>query len=331
MKISIRERLKPFSHTPGAGCLIPGTCWEIEAFPALVRLGKKYEIALHVTGPVKDFTLEQDLEKNYVSVFGKAQEGFYRLQFQGKEGGIEVTAVKAPKLFLVNGSPLLANEKLFFADEEVDFFLPKICERLSLGVSKAQDWDLVLRRFDLKEILPVLYCLGQKLPYLKPQPLCGTGKLLEEGNLESFCRAAFSKLLVPRFIDDQHQGLALPGIAAGNPCFLLQEAASRIRSLFFCQENSRISLLPACSFDAGRMTKIQANGIGEIDIEWASRTLRRAVLRASFTGEAILDLPKGLRSFRVRTSPSQRGDRHQGGTPLMMESGKTYFFDRFHK
>jgi len=331
MKISIRERLKPFSHTPGAGCLIPGTCWEIEAFPALVRLGKKYEIALHVTGPVKDFTLEQDLEKNYVSVFGKAQEGFYRLQFQGKEGGIEVMVVKAPKLFLVNGSPLRANEKLFFADEEVDFFLPKICERLSLGVSKAQDWDLVLRRFDLKEILPVLYCLGQKLPLIKPQPLCGTGKLLEEGHLESFCRAAFSKILVPRFIDDQHQGLSLPGIAAGNPCFLLQEAASRIRSLFFCQENDRISLLPSSSFDAGRMTKIQANGMGEIDIEWASRTLRRAILRASFTGEAILDLPKGLRSFRVRTSPSQRGDRHQGGKPLMMESGKTYFFDRFHK
>lgn len=330
MKISIKERLKPFSHNPGAACLIPGTCWEIEAFPALIRLGKKYEITLHLTGPVKDFTLEQDLEKNCVFVFGKAKEGFYRLRFQGNAGRVEMTAVNAPLGLLANGKPLRPRETIVF-DDEIDFFLPKSWERLSLGQSKAQEWDLVLRRFDLQEILPVLFGLGQKLPFIEPQPFNGMRKLLEEGNFESFCRAAFSKILVPRLIDDQHQGLVLPEIATGNPCFLLQEAVRRIRDLFFKQEDLRISLFPSCSFDAGRMTCIQANKVGEFDLEWASRTLRRAILRASLSCEIMLELPKGLHSFRVRTALSQRGSRQKEGDPLLIEAGKTYFFDRFHK
>lgn len=330
MKITIAERLKPFSHTPGAACLIPGTTWEIEAFPALIRLGKKYEIFLHLQGPVKDFTLEQDLEKNFVSLFGKAKEGFYRLRCEGKAGGVEVTILNAPTGFLVNGKSLRAQERLFFADD-IEFFLPKNWERLSLGVSKAQDWDLVLRRFDLREILPVLYGLSQKIPYLQPEPLTGTGRLLADGNLEAFCRAAFSKILIPRLSDDQHQGLApSDSPSSGNPCNLLQEAYRRIRNLFFVQEGNVLKLLPACDFPAGRMTQIQVSGIGEIDLEWASRTLRRAILRAAVSGEVAI-APKGLHSFRVRTTSSQRGTRHPAGDPLQVESGKTYFLDRFHR
>ena len=63
MKIAIAERLKPFSHTPGVACLIPGTCWKVEAFPTLLRIGEKYDLPLPITGPVADFTLELDLEK----------------------------------------------------------------------------------------------------------------------------------------------------------------------------------------------------------------------------------------------------------------------------
>jgi hypothetical protein len=252
------------------------------------------------------------------------------LKFQGKVGGIEMAALNAPVGFLANGAPLRSQERLFFADE-IDFFLPANWERLFLGVSKALDWDLVLRRFDLREFLPLLFGLGQKLPLIKPQPLQGTGKLLEEGNFDSFCRAAFSKILVPRLVDEQHQGLVLPETASGDPCFLLQEAARRIRALFFVQAESRISLLPANTFPAGRMTGIFASGVGELDLEWASRTLRRAILRASTAGNVTILLPKGLRSFRVRTTLSQKGQRVDSGEPISLEGGKTYFFDRFHK
>ncbi len=313
---------------PGAACLIPGTCFEIEAFPTLIRLGKKYELNLHITGPVKDFTLELDLEKNCVFVFGKAKEGFYRLKIEGSQNGIEVDVVNAPKGFLINANPFKARERLFFS-EELDFFLPSVWERLSLGRQKAQDWDLVWRRFDLREILPVIFGLGQKIPFIEAHPLKGTGRLLKEGNFASFCKAAFSKILIPRFLDEEYQGLSPIETVEGNPCFLLQEAASRLRSLFFFQEGTSLFLLPSSQFVSGRMTRIQVADVGELDLEWASRLLRRCVLRATFSRSIVFHLPTPLRSFRVRMSPSQKGFRHEAKNPLAIEAGKTYLIDRF--
>src|SRR5690606_10876159 len=102
-----------------------------EAFPTLVRLGKKYDLHLHITGPVKGFTLEMDLERNCVIIFGKAQEGFYRLKIEASQNGIEVKAINVPKVFLINGKAIKAGDCLFF-QEEIEFFLPRLWERLSL-------------------------------------------------------------------------------------------------------------------------------------------------------------------------------------------------------
>jgi hypothetical protein len=330
VRISVSQRLKPFSHLPGASCLIPGTSWEIQAFPAFVRIGKKYDLHLHVQGPVKGFTLEQDLEKNCVWIFGRAQAGFYRLKIQAHVQGIEVKVANAPKEFSINGDSLRPGEILFFSDA-VEFNVPTQWERLFLGASKAQEWDLVWKRFDLKEILPVLYGLGQKVPSVGTFALKGTGRLLERGDWEGFCRAGFSQILIPRIFDDQYQGLAPIEASDMPPCFLLQEAALRLRALFFRQEGNLLFLLPACSFDAGRMVRVSVASFGELDLEWASHTLRRAILRASHSGDLQFHLPKGLSSFRIRTSPSQKGKRHIAREPFSIEAGTTYFFDCFHK
>lgn len=321
MNISIANRLRPYSHIPGAQCAIPGTHFILEAFPTLLRLGN-IEIPLKFTGPVRDFTLQQDLEKNCALVFGKAKEGSFKIEIGAQSGGFEISFYEEKKFFPA---------KLFF-------FLPEQWERLSLGMHKAQDWDLVLRRFDLKEILPVLYGLGQKIPPLPSQPLTGTARLLafsEDRVLEGFealCRAAFHKILVPRLHDDQHQGLCSDEgpdeEAAGNPFFLLQEAARRIRSLFIREEDDRVRLLPNCPFDAGRMANVQVK-VGSLDLEWAKRLLRRAVLRPAASGEIALDLQKEIRSFRVKTGGREKGRKQSASEPLLLEAGKTYFLDRF--
>ena len=54
MTIKIAAKLRPFSHVPGAACVIPGTSAVIEAFPTLLRIDG-HEITLNLTGPVKDF------------------------------------------------------------------------------------------------------------------------------------------------------------------------------------------------------------------------------------------------------------------------------------
>lgn len=325
--IKIAERLRPFSHTPGAACIIPGTCLEIEAFPTLLKIDKR-EVQLKLTGPVKNFTLEQDLEKHCVWVYGRAKEGFFRLRVEASDAGCNVIVEKGSL------SPLHIPFETHMAKRQT-------VERLSLGNHKAQDWDLVQKRCDLKEFLPVLFCLGQNIPLIPPQTLSGTARLLElppdrkdlAPALQALFQAAFTKILVPRLIDDQYQGLVPDEPGSGNRFFLLQEGAKMIRSLFFKQNERRLSFLPnlPIPLDCGRMVGLKVAGIGDIDLEWSKKLLRRVVMHVSTSGEVILELQREIKNFRVRTSEKERGRTQKKGDPLLLEAGTTYILDRFQK
>ncbi len=345
MKISIAERLMPFSHTPGAACIIPGTAWEIEAFPTLLRIGRgKIELKLKLTGPIEDFTLQQDLEKNCVWIFGKAKEGYYRLRIEGSDSGFDLFAEKTPAEGLSyegTAHGTFQKKDHLHLPQEVVFVKKSIHERLSLGSHKDQNWDLVQKRSDLKEMLPILFCLGQKMPYIPPQPLKGTARLLEipkDRNLaavaiQTFLQAAFTKIFIPRLVDDQHQGLAPVESAEGNRFFLVQEGGKMVRNLFFQQNERRLKILPLLPtpLDSGRMIHLKANGIGEIDFEWSKKTLRRLIIRATTPGDIIFEMPPEIKSFRVRKSLNEKGKKQNSHDPLLVEEGKTYFLDRFQK
>ncbi|MBI5272460.1 MAG: hypothetical protein HY861_00570 [Chlamydiia bacterium] len=327
MKITIAERMKPFSHVPGAACLIPGTVCKVEAFPTLIRIAGDTELVLQLTGPVRGFTLEQDLEKNRVSVFGKAREGFYRLHIEARKEGIGVTADKVPHTGLViNGVPWRSKERQIILSQSVQ--LPAKEERLSLGMSRAQDWDLVWRRGDVKEILPILFILAQKIPASRAE-IPWASQLLEAGEWESFCLAAFSHMLVPRLHDPQHQGLIANHLLSDDPSVLFPLAFWHLRRLFFRQNGACLELLPASPFDAGRLVSLQISEIGTMDLEWASRCMRRACLRASHTGNIAIQLQEGLHSFRMRSNLSSKGHRYLSEEILPIEAGQVYFFDRF--
>lgn len=322
MKIKIAERLRPFSLTPGALCVIPGSCAILQAFPTLLKIDQ-YEWKMPLSGPVEGFTVQQDLEKNCVFIFGRAREGYFRLRIEASDGGFAIEVEKGP----------LKSHRI---DTETPFVEKFSFERLSLGNHKAQDWDLIGRRADLKEILPLLFCLGQKIPLISPQPLAGTARLLElpkerkylPSALEAFVKAAFKGMLVPRLVDDQHQGLVPDEPAEGNPFFLLQEGAKMIRSLFFKQNERRIALLPnlPIPFDAGRLIGLIAPGIGEFDLEWSKKSLRRVILRANTPGEVIFELPNEIKTFRVGKKKKFKRDE-----PLLVEPNQTYDLDRFEK
>lgn len=318
-KIAIDERLRPFSHTPGTACLIPGTCVAIQAFPMRLQINE-HTVPLDLIAPVKDFTLQQDLEKNCVFVFGKAKEGFFKLRITGNTSGIDIHVEKG-------------NLKGQHIEMEIPFFLASPVERLSLGSHKALNWD---KPKTLRELLPPLFSLSQKIPEIPPQPLRGTARLLElpkeKGDLaqglESFFKAAFTQILVPRLFDDQYQGLCPNEPAEGNPCFLIQEGGKMVRRLFFEQNQRRVKLLPQplAPLDAGRLIGIKAPGIGEFDIEWSKKSLRRVILRASATGDIIFELRQEIKSFRIN-----RKWKAKSSEPLLVKEGNTYYLDRFQK
>ena len=291
MHINIRERLRPYSHTPGATALLPGTLWVVRATPARLRIEDlsghvHYEMALEIAlGPKRGFTLQQDLEKQLLFIFGQAEKGFYRLQIRPLPEGIELK--RGDECWVV---PLAGPRGA------------KARERLSLGSNRAQDWDLVRRRWDLREILPQIFHLGQQTP----------GEIdSSEQPLETLCMELFPP--------------QTPSAA------LLCKGAKMVRNLFVQERDGVLLLLPSSPilFDSGRLVGVEWGNIGRVDFEWTKRQMRRLVLRVRSGGVQTLSFPKEVKEFRLRSDCQEQ--KCSNGQPLALAAGKTYLLDRFQK
>ena len=157
MKISIAARLSPFSHLPGTALLLPGTSIQLRAYPAMLifkdlALGegaKEVHHPLEVEGPLRPFTVEQDLEKAEVRLHGKGPQGYVLFKIEAQEKGVRITS-KGKEEWMVP----IKTKKMPLRTEE----------RLSLGMHRAQDWEMVMRRGDLREILPLFLRLAAWSP-----------------------------------------------------------------------------------------------------------------------------------------------------------------------
>lgn len=382
MQISIAGRLRPYSHTPGTHCVLPGSHLSLQVFPALIRLEElssessfpATEIRLGIKGPMKEFTVRQDLEAGFVLVWGSTPNGFIRYRVTAEKDGVAIKFEKTPK----EGLPISCSDSkvlsLFHNDEEKatplkekveekeTLFISsnpeersrekaaKPCkERLSLGSHKAQDWDMVMRRQDLREIFPVWLRLGQMSPSLeKKTSLKGTALLfkkcaelsterktefLHEAFLNIFS-TGFEGILSPRLEDKFHQGFSLPDVKEKDePFALLKEGARAIKNLFLKTEGNVIDVLPALpsQFFCGRYLNVDCNGIATLDLEWSKKRVRRISFVAEKDGEIQFKFHKHLKTFRMRKGRKDRGRVMQCGDVLSCIAGKQYLLDNFEK
>lgn len=339
MRITIAERLHPYSHLPGDLVLLPGSTLCLQVFPALIRLYDlshwppevKEELPLTVRGPVKDFTIVQDLERGELSISFHAQEGYCRYRCQARQNALSLKVEK--------GAPF-ASLPLQDWGEGI-----KAPERLSLGSHRAQDWTLMGRRQNLAELLPLWFCLGQITPAIPAETHIGTALLLEncrqaiqrrEGIVPAFLQlfqAGFKGMLVPRLEDEQHQGFGLPPVSHSqtSPLILLTEGAALIRSLFFQQQDRHLSLLPALppEFHCGRMVGLTCRPFGTLDLEWTKKQLRRLIFHAEESAQLIFSFPKDRKQFRLRERDDAKGSLFFCGQPFPIEKGKEYLLDNF--
>lgn len=308
MRIVISQRFRPFSHTPGTACPIPLTTWEAKIYPAKIFFrnlagGASQEIDLDIQGPVKGFTIVLDLERGRIEVFGRGKKGYFRYFISPKE------------------YPFLE-----------PFDLKPSKKRLSMGIHKKQDWDLVQRRSDMAEIFPFWLLLAQWIPSY-PLPNLGTGHLLKEGNLELAYRTAFQGLLSPRLKDENYLGI-IPDLEVPKdvtPLGILHEGSRQIERFFFLQEGDVWHFLPNLpkEFHAGRFVHLKSVEGDEIHIEWSKKELKKVIIKPIATRSVFLKLQKGLKSFRVRTNLREKGIR--ASKEVHLEGGKTFYLDRFMK
>ncbi len=323
MKITIADRLRPFSHLPGAACVIPWSSYKVQAFPALLifenlNTFEKHEYPLDWKGPVKEFTLELDLEKAVVWVYGKTLEGHRRICIEMQEGGIAID-----KKLVVSGTQLM----------------PHSLERLSLGISKKLDWELLSRRQEMAEIFPIWFRLGQMVPKSGTAKV-GTASLLQECEkldvtstyLKLFL-TGFEGILTPRLADTAHQGIVSEGKFSESPLILLTEGAKYIRALFFKERDQSWDFLPCLSpeFHAGRFLQLTTKAGDKIDFEWSKKLLQKVVIHSESDREILICLPKLLISCRLRTSLKEKGSRHSMEKPFILAPSQKLFLDRFEK
>ena len=297
--ITIKARLKPFSHLPGTPCMVPGTATCIRAFPTRLLFtdlitGKTWEEPLPWKGPVEEFTVEMDLDRGGAAIFGKTRGGFRR--------------------------HWIAGEKKRF-------------EKLSLGKHTLLDWELVRRKMSIEELAPILFALGQGVPLAEcTSPALAllhfTDKREIVPNLKNFFRVAFSGMLVPRLTDEEFQGIIAEGKTSGSPLALLRQGYGVLRSLFFEEANREIALLPLLppEFHAGRLTHLLTTQGDTFALEWSKKILKRVVIEPKVTRPVTLILQKSLSSFRVN-----RKERHAVKEPLQLTAGKKIALDRFEK
>lgn len=366
MQISSALRLRPYSHLPGTSLLLPGSSYQIQIFPCLIKIFDLQlssielidEYHLKIIGPVEQFTICNDLEKGTIRVWGKSLEGWmmYRIQASQDQKGVRLYVERGPKsrLYFEN---VLRKESvsdgeyidLLKSEQKFTPFQSPLCERLSLGINKAQDWELIKRRGILQEIFPFWHQLGQLVPKtfsLETQTPSGTLALLAnckksistkrpeefEKDWKNLILAGFHDLLIPQLDDLNFQGIAEPFIGKDtSPLVLLTEGSRLIRQLFLKEEGNQIAILPSLlpSFSSGRLLNVTLqNGI-IVDMEWTKKTIRRVNLFVREAQQFAFKFRSNVRSYRLRMNSKDKGKRIECSTPLFLEKETYYFFDNF--
>lgn len=372
MHIEIAERLKPFSHTPGTVFILPGTNYRVQVFPACFRIddlsgqtpAPLVQANMNIVGPLEQFTIEQDLEKCLVRIWGESKEGFlrYTLSAFGEGPGVKVVFEKTPSkgisilstgLWGMQGKASNeAGDVCLIVPEQTSkwmegYAIPLI-DRLSLGNHKSQNWDQMRGRLNFVEIFPIWHRLGQLVPEQPKNCSIGTLNLLSdcreainaskpENILPCFKKtflAGFEGGLSPRLIDtDFHGILKCEEIESQDvsPMLLLTEGSKLIRSLFVQVDSEAIHLLPACppEFHCGRLINTSCGNLGTVTIEWTKKSMRCMRFVAASTQKVMFAAHDGQRSCRLRTSLQDRGRIYELGKPLDVIEGREYLFDNF--
>ncbi len=259
----------------------------------------------------------------------KAENGFFRFLLAAEEGKLKLIPLKG-----------LLKSELLAAAENISS-PPK--ERLSLGINKQQDWQMVCRRGDPAEVLPFWLRLAAwtpEWPY-DPNEIRGTYSLLQKGEkgkqytlLKNAFEGCFEGMLTPR-LTDGHLGLISPEKLPEtlSPIPILHRGAALIRSLFFAFDDDEIELLPHLppEFHAGRFIQVTTPHGDTLSIEWSKKLLKKVQLKAGSTRTLSWKMQRSLHSYRLRIGRATRGERLSAHEPLEIENGREYHLDRFEK
>ena len=350
MKIEIKQRYRPFSHAFARQCLLPGTTYAFRFYPARFELWDWNEqkilktFDLSIRGPVRDFTVLQDLEKQCLIVWMHTLDGYIRYHLASVSLYLE-----CGEALKINGTLLKKGESFHLLNETTNTQRENtpshMWERLSLGCHKQSLWEAMQQRKDLVELLPYWFHLAQQYAteqVIEKGTLLAKAKDLLEAKdknqlselLSTLYTCLFNDMLLPLSKDQSFQGIELPlSHTKISPLLLLGQTYQVIKKQFLSFDNGELSLLPCLlpQFHCGRFTHLHCGSLGKICIEWSKKLLKKCVIQVENTQTCSLRLQRDLLRFRLREHPKSKGSSKKALEELTLEAGKTYYLDRFEK
>ncbi|GAB4233064.1 MAG: hypothetical protein Tsb0021_11900 [Chlamydiales bacterium] len=336
MRIRLNDRFRPFSHKPGISCLLPGTSFQFQFYPTKIYVHDLVDlngdciadISVKLKAPIEGFTVQQNLEKGIISVWGHAEGKYFCYHIFPHQDIWKIYLEKGENLFL------------FETAQQLTHSLNKPEERLSFGVHKAQCWDQIRSRCQMQEILPLWHRLA--LWYTQGDYSCsgGTVELLEKAvqeskenfltNMKHAFKASIAEILVPRLSDNDFQGYLFSSEPKGSPIGILLKGKEILKKCLISQDDQRLAILPSLPSElhCGKYINIPFDKY-VIDLEWSKKKLRRLVIRAQQTTTIHLHLPKRIKSLRLQRKGENTFQKKNYDESLAVIGGETYYLDRF--
>lgn len=362
----IASRYRPFSHQAGTTLLLPGSSVVVTAYPTCLAIGvhqQVYTLRWALSGIIQQFTAEQDLENHTISVSGFASEGYFRYLLlikdkklvvkldRGPQEGLEV---RVEKIGCQDSSYRLAVKQELCLHASLHSTSAVSCvERISFGVAKSQDWDLIRRRQQPVEYLPFWFSLGQTFNsclQLHQDKSSDTSSLhlLEQASqalerrasqealdkLHQIFMTSFHSLLVPSNYDCNFQGLS-----TASKSFALEDLnLSLLYQGYLCIRKFIVSVkehtihvlnyLPP-TFHSGRAMNLSLEG-AMIDLEWSKKQIKRLTLTVFEKQTFLFSFQKDLKTFRLKRNSEKKGVCTPCSKALCLEPGM-YTLDQFRK
>jgi len=312
-RMEIREKLIPYSHLPGTKCLVPCSDWIVEVFPALLRIAQHGDVLIGVTGPLEQFLVQMDLERDCVWVTGHALEGFYCFSLKANNEGLWLMLHRAPKEGLVVQNQRLGLKERLLLARGGKIHSSSSYERVSFGSNKKQDWDLVCRRNDAREMMPLLFLAGQKVPSSQVVSI--------QRNMKMFFR---SGILMPDIAGLQHLGIFPQHNLSADPMAMLHSCYRTIRENLFREEESSLHILPEINEIPVGRAHLRAS-FGAVFLEWSQAVVKKMVIEPFCDFEKKFVFSKEVASFRMHDK------RFLNEAVIACKAKEAILFDRFQK
>lgn len=312
--IKINEDYRIFTHSPAKESVIPLSHSICRAYPTRIEIvseEKSVVIDCLDISDVEDFTHMLNIEKKRVEVFIRYNKAYVHFFFYAKEGKVYMQLHRGSKLrVLIDGKEQTIEKK-----ECVELLqtktmkCPESMEKLTFGCSKKPGLE------KLKEKQSKLFVLSNLIPQK-----CGekvTQKVIDTLLVDMFS---------PKSIDQKYTGVA---ITAVEPFSLFSSFNTSMREKLFSEEEDTLIFMPKIKElnHCGRILSYETKDV-QFDLLWKKNKVLRCIIYPKVDCTKRLLFSKSVKTFRVKNTLREKGERRKANESVSFTSGKKYIIDR---